>query len=172
MLAGVKIVDCDTHVTEAPDMFTSRAPAKFKGCEHIRETDRRLDRHGLPDRSHVVPDTRQLDTPPHRELHEHRMFGVRAEMTVTVLLDRSNLVDLVLAQSICRQPDGAVAEREAGHDRQHHDADRGSRDRDQTVTCIAVPVSRRYALDIVGLLQTHDSIGHVNGHADATTTRD
>jgi predicted TIM-barrel fold metal-dependent hydrolase len=30
-LAGIKIVDCDTHVTEAPDLFTSRAPAKYKG---------------------------------------------------------------------------------------------------------------------------------------------
>jgi predicted TIM-barrel fold metal-dependent hydrolase len=30
-LAGIKIVDCDTHITEAPDLFTSRAPAKFRG---------------------------------------------------------------------------------------------------------------------------------------------
>ena len=30
-LAGIKIVDCDTHITEAPDLFTSRAPAKYKG---------------------------------------------------------------------------------------------------------------------------------------------
>ncbi len=29
-LAGIKIVDTDTHITEAPDLFTSRAPAKFK----------------------------------------------------------------------------------------------------------------------------------------------
>lgn len=29
-LQGIKIVDCDTHVTEAPDLFTSRAPAKYK----------------------------------------------------------------------------------------------------------------------------------------------
>ena len=29
-LAGIKIVDCDTHITEAPDLFTSRAPAKYK----------------------------------------------------------------------------------------------------------------------------------------------
>jgi predicted TIM-barrel fold metal-dependent hydrolase len=30
LLAGIKIVDCDTHITEAPDLFTSRAPARFK----------------------------------------------------------------------------------------------------------------------------------------------
>ena len=30
MFQGVKIVDCDTHVTEAPDLFTSRAPARLK----------------------------------------------------------------------------------------------------------------------------------------------
>ena len=29
-LAGIKIVDCDTHITEAPNLFTSRAPAKYK----------------------------------------------------------------------------------------------------------------------------------------------
>ena len=29
-LKGIKIVDCDTHLTEAPDLFTSRAAAKFK----------------------------------------------------------------------------------------------------------------------------------------------
>ncbi|MEJ5977914.1 amidohydrolase family protein [Novosphingobium sp. PS1R-30] len=28
--AGIKIVDCDTHITEAPDLFTSRAPAALK----------------------------------------------------------------------------------------------------------------------------------------------
>ena len=29
-LEGIKIVDCDTHITEAPDLFTSRAPAKYR----------------------------------------------------------------------------------------------------------------------------------------------
>jgi predicted TIM-barrel fold metal-dependent hydrolase len=29
-LAGIKIVDCDTHFSEPPDLFTSRAPAKYK----------------------------------------------------------------------------------------------------------------------------------------------
>jgi uncharacterized protein len=29
-LAGIKIVDTDTHITEAPDLFTSRAPAVLK----------------------------------------------------------------------------------------------------------------------------------------------
>ena len=30
ILQGIKIVDCDTHITEAPDLFTSRAPARLK----------------------------------------------------------------------------------------------------------------------------------------------
>ncbi len=30
LFAGIKIVDCDTHFTEAPDLFTSRAPARLK----------------------------------------------------------------------------------------------------------------------------------------------
>ena len=29
-LQGIKIVDCDTHITEAPDLFTARAVGKFK----------------------------------------------------------------------------------------------------------------------------------------------
>ncbi|HEY0958723.1 MAG TPA: amidohydrolase family protein [Novosphingobium sp.] len=29
-LAGIKIVDCDTHFSEPPDLFTSRAPEKYK----------------------------------------------------------------------------------------------------------------------------------------------
>lgn len=35
--AGIKIVDCDTHITEAPDLFTSRAPAQYKDkVPHVR----------------------------------------------------------------------------------------------------------------------------------------
>lgn len=30
LLQGIKIVDCDTHFTEPPDLFTSRAPASMK----------------------------------------------------------------------------------------------------------------------------------------------
>ena len=40
IFAGIKIVDCDTHVTEAPDLFTSRAPARLKDkVPHIRRVD-------------------------------------------------------------------------------------------------------------------------------------
>ena len=30
MFEGIKIIDTDTHITEAPDLFTSRAPAHYK----------------------------------------------------------------------------------------------------------------------------------------------
>lgn len=30
VLAGLSVIDCDTHFTEPPDLWTSRAPAKFK----------------------------------------------------------------------------------------------------------------------------------------------
>jgi predicted TIM-barrel fold metal-dependent hydrolase len=51
MLAGVKIVDCDTHVTEAPDLFTSRAPAKFKDrVPEVRRVDG-VDRWFIGDRN-------------------------------------------------------------------------------------------------------------------------
>jgi len=37
---GIKIVDCDTHFSEPPDVFTSRAPAKFKDrVPHVRRVD-------------------------------------------------------------------------------------------------------------------------------------
>ena len=40
MFAGIKIVDCDTHITEAPDLFTSRAPAALKDkMPHIKRVD-------------------------------------------------------------------------------------------------------------------------------------
>ncbi|HEY0958561.1 MAG TPA: amidohydrolase family protein [Novosphingobium sp.] len=42
--AGIKIVDTDTHITEAPDLFTSRAPAAFKDkvpqLKRVNGTDR------------------------------------------------------------------------------------------------------------------------------------
>jgi uncharacterized protein len=44
MFAGIKIVDCDTHITEAPDLFTSRAPAALKAkmprVERVDGTDK------------------------------------------------------------------------------------------------------------------------------------
>ncbi|HEX7853515.1 MAG TPA: amidohydrolase, partial [Sphingobium sp.] len=43
-LEGIKIVDTDTHITEAPDLFTSRAPAAFKDrvphVKRVNGTDR------------------------------------------------------------------------------------------------------------------------------------
>lgn len=39
-LKGIKIVDCDTHFTEPPDLFTSRAPAAFKDkLPQVRRVD-------------------------------------------------------------------------------------------------------------------------------------
>ncbi|PEQ12024.1 amidohydrolase [Novosphingobium sp. PC22D] len=44
MFEGIKIVDTDTHITEAPDLFTSRAPAALKDkmprIERVNGTDR------------------------------------------------------------------------------------------------------------------------------------
>lgn len=50
-LKGIKIVDCDTHVTEAPDLFTSRAPAKYKDkVPHVRRVNG-VDRWFVGDRN-------------------------------------------------------------------------------------------------------------------------
>lgn len=50
-LEGIKIVDCDTHVTEAPDLFTSRAPAKYKDkVPQVRRVDG-VDRWFMGDRN-------------------------------------------------------------------------------------------------------------------------
>jgi predicted TIM-barrel fold metal-dependent hydrolase len=49
-LAGIKIVDCDTHFSEPPDLFTSRAPARLKDkMPHFRHVDGR-DRWFLGDK--------------------------------------------------------------------------------------------------------------------------
>lgn len=37
---GVKVIDCDTHLTEAHDLWTSRAPARFRDrVPHVEEID-------------------------------------------------------------------------------------------------------------------------------------
>ncbi len=49
-LQGIKIVDCDTHFTEAPDLFTSRVPASMKDkVPQVRRTNG-VDRWFLGDR--------------------------------------------------------------------------------------------------------------------------
>ncbi len=49
-LAGIKIVDCDTHFTEPRDLFTSRAPARFKDkVPVVRQVDG-VDRWFIGDR--------------------------------------------------------------------------------------------------------------------------
>src|ERR1700755_776221 len=50
-LQGIKIVDCDTHITEAPDLFTSRAPARLKDrMPHVRRVNG-VDRWFVGDRN-------------------------------------------------------------------------------------------------------------------------
>ena len=45
LFQGIKIVDCDTHFTEAPDLFTSRAPAKYRDkVPHLRRDEDGVDR--------------------------------------------------------------------------------------------------------------------------------
>ncbi len=45
LFEGIKIVDCDTHITEAPDLFTSRAPARFKDkVPHLKRDPDGVDR--------------------------------------------------------------------------------------------------------------------------------
>jgi uncharacterized protein len=49
-LAGIKIVDCDTHFTEPPDLFTSRAPAKYKDKVPYQRRVNGVDRWAVGDR--------------------------------------------------------------------------------------------------------------------------
>lgn len=52
LFKGIKIVDCDTHITEAPDLFTSRAPAKYKDkVPYLRRDDDGVDRWYCGDRN-------------------------------------------------------------------------------------------------------------------------
>jgi uncharacterized protein len=51
-LEGIKIVDTDTHITEAPDLFTSRAPAALKDkVPRIKRDQDGVDRWYVGDRS-------------------------------------------------------------------------------------------------------------------------
>ncbi len=50
-LKGIKIVDCDTHITEAPDLFITRAPARYKDkMPQVRRVDG-VDRWFVGDRN-------------------------------------------------------------------------------------------------------------------------
>jgi predicted TIM-barrel fold metal-dependent hydrolase len=49
-LAGIKIVDTDTHLTEAPDLFTSQAPARFKDRVPVVRRVNDVDRWFVGDR--------------------------------------------------------------------------------------------------------------------------
>jgi len=49
-LAGIKIVDTDTHFTEAPDLFTSQAPARFKDRVPVVRRVNNVDRWFVGDR--------------------------------------------------------------------------------------------------------------------------
>jgi predicted TIM-barrel fold metal-dependent hydrolase len=49
-LAGIKIVDCDTHITEAPDLFTKRAPLTLKDKVPVVKRVNGVDRWFVGDR--------------------------------------------------------------------------------------------------------------------------
>lgn len=52
MFEGIKIVDTDTHITEAPDLFTSRAPAKYKDkVPYVKRDTDGVDRWYVGDRN-------------------------------------------------------------------------------------------------------------------------
>ena len=85
----------------------------------VRHTERGFERNRPVGWCDPVPRVGQADAPPHRELHQHRVLGVRAEATGTVLLDRVNLVDFVFAQTVGRQR--ADSERERQDGRRHDD---------------------------------------------------
>jgi predicted TIM-barrel fold metal-dependent hydrolase len=49
LTAGYRVVDCDTHLTEAPDFWTSRAPAKYKDrVPHLKRVISDTDQFGNP----------------------------------------------------------------------------------------------------------------------------
>src|SRR3546814_7916485 len=49
-LKGIKIVDCDTHFTEPPDMFTALAPASMKHKVPVVKRVNGVDRWFIGDR--------------------------------------------------------------------------------------------------------------------------
>ena len=61
-LQGIKIVDCDTHITEAPDLFTSRAPARLKGKMPVIRRANGVDRWFVGERDFGTPGGNVIDT--------------------------------------------------------------------------------------------------------------
>ncbi len=66
-LQGIKIVDCDTHFTEPPDLFTTRAPAKYKDLVPRHRRVNGVDRWAVGDRDFgsiggnvIFPDNNKL----------------------------------------------------------------------------------------------------------------
>jgi predicted TIM-barrel fold metal-dependent hydrolase len=58
---GIKIVDCDTHFCEPPDLFTSRAPAKYKDKVPVLRRVDGFDRWYLGDRNFGTPGGNVID---------------------------------------------------------------------------------------------------------------
>jgi hypothetical protein len=68
-LKGIRIVDCDTHITEAPDLFTSRAPARLKNQVPVVRRVNGVDRWFVGDRDFGTPGGNVIDT------HNNKLLG-------------------------------------------------------------------------------------------------
>lgn len=68
-LEGIKIVDCDTHITEAPDLFTSRAPAGLKDKVPVVRRVKGVDRWFVGDRDFGTLGGNVIDT------HNDKLLG-------------------------------------------------------------------------------------------------
>jgi uncharacterized protein len=138
-LQGIKIVDCDTHFTEPPDLFTSRAPAKFKDKVPRVRRVAGVDRWFVGDRDFgsmggnvIRADNNKLlgrlafptIEEGHRGAHEVKArlramddMGVYAQMCyqnsgVTQAGSLMSLGDSELAESVIRMYNDAAAERQ------------------------------------------------------------
>ena len=87
----------------------------------IRQPDRGLDRHRVIRRCDTVPCLSEVDTSPHRQLHQHRVLGIRTKMPAAVLLDGVDFIELVLAQTVGGQRSDPDHHREDRCDCKHDD---------------------------------------------------
>ena len=88
----------------------------------VRQPDSSLYGNSVPRRSDLIPRISRAEAAPDRQLHQHRVFGIHAEVAARVRLGRTELRHLIVTEAV-----GGKGERPK-RDSHHHDRREGQRD--------------------------------------------
>ena len=109
-LQGIKIVDCDTHFTEPPDIFTSRAPAHLKDKVPYQKTVNGITRWYVGDKDFGIVGGNVI-FPDHNKLLGRLSFPTLEEGTPAAWQVKPRLQamdDLGIYAQICYQNSGVT----------------------------------------------------------------